>query len=254
MSKEFNEAMLQVKNGEKVTKYVPDSRIEAYILASINKTGVENLPYPQTHLEELFCLQAARESIGFNCGHKDVLVKVGDVEKQLFGTYDGTTIDITENGTIDIESMLDELKLPLKVNINVAGAAEDTKALIDLMERDVTELTISNGATLIGEYALYNCKALKTINIPDSVTSIGNNAFYGCLSLKEIEIPNNVSTIGEQAFYNCISLKSVNFFIGNYYYFFTPTIRTWEWMSKNITIAPLQSIKKSIEYSAKTAK
>ena len=52
----------------------------------------------------------------------------------------------------------------------------------------------------------------------------------------------------------CISLKSENFLIGNYYYFFTPTIRTWEWMSKNITIAPLQSIKKSIEYSAKTVK
>ena len=44
----------------------------------------------------------------------------------------------------------------------------------------VTELTIPDGVTSIGDRTFYGCTSLTSITIPDSVTSIGYNAFYGC--------------------------------------------------------------------------
>lgn len=47
--------------------------------------------------------------------------------KQLLGTYDGSAVEVTEAGVVDIGAMLDEGKLPLEVNVNVAssGGGED---------------------------------------------------------------------------------------------------------------------------------
>ena len=55
----------------------------------------------------------------------------------------------------------------------------------------------------------YCCSNLSEISIPNSVTSIGNNAFYYCWRLKTITIPNSVTFIGEFAFYSCFVLVDV---------------------------------------------
>ena len=44
----------------------------------------------------------------------------------------------------------------------------------------VTDLTIPDGVTSIGQYAFYNCKSLTSVRIPDAVTAIGRDAFFGC--------------------------------------------------------------------------
>ena len=53
----------------------------------------------------------------------------------------------------------------------------------------ITDISIENGANVIGKYAFYNCRYLKKIKIPKSVNQIGENAFYGvwldCLMLDE---------------------------------------------------------------------
>lgn len=74
----------------------------------------------------------------------------------------------------------------------------------------VTELTIPDGVTSIGDYVFYNCSNLTDITLPNSVTNIGGYAFYGCSSLTSINIPENVTSIGHGAFYDCSSLTSIN--------------------------------------------
>ena len=50
----------------------------------------------------------------------------------------------------------------------------------------LTEITILNGVTSIGEVAFTGCRGLTSIVIPDGVTSIGNDAFSGCYKLIEV--------------------------------------------------------------------
>ena len=72
----------------------------------------------------------------------------------------------------------------------------------------VTDLTIPDSVTTIGDYAFQYCNSLTSITIPDSVTKIGVRAFYWCNSLTSVTIPNSVTTIGDYAFQNCSSLTS----------------------------------------------
>ena len=73
----------------------------------------------------------------------------------------------------------------------------------------VTELTIPDGVTSIGDYAFYSCESLTKIVIPDSVTNIGSSAFAYCDSLTSVFIPDSVTSIGSSAFAYCDSLTSV---------------------------------------------
>ncbi|MBQ8285332.1 MAG: leucine-rich repeat domain-containing protein [Thermoguttaceae bacterium] len=63
----------------------------------------------------------------------------------------------------------------------------------------------------IGCEAFKECKALKTVALPDSVTTIENGAFAFCKALESIEFSENLTTIKALAFYDCGSLKSVDF-------------------------------------------
>ena len=75
----------------------------------------------------------------------------------------------------------------------------------------LTSVTIPNSVTLIGVWAFYGCSSLTSITIPNSVTSIGSSAFYGCSSLSSITIPNSVTSIGSSAFYGCSSLPVIDY-------------------------------------------
>ena len=94
-------------------------------------------------------------------------------------------------------------------------ASEDGRCLIvdgvlnSFAPAGLTEYTIPDSVTTIGDGAFYGCSSLTSITIPDSVTSIVDWAFSGCSSLTSVTIPDSVTTIGYDAFYYCSSLTSV---------------------------------------------
>lgn len=63
--------------------------------------------------------------------------------------------------------------------------------------------------TITGETFAY-CSKLSEVTLSNNLTFIGENAFFACTSLTEIDIPDSVERIGEYAFSSCEKLKSVS--------------------------------------------
>ena len=123
------------------------------------------------------------------------------------------------NVKAECEKYCKSLKEKLEKNIDNANievekilktVAEITETTIpNILQNDVTKITIPNSVTSIGNNAFSYCTSLTSITIPNSVTSIGNKAFYGCESLTSITIPDSVTSIGESTFYYCMALKEI---------------------------------------------
>ena len=94
-------------------------------------------------------------------------------------------------------------------------ASEDCRCLIidgvlnSFAPAGLTEYTIPDSVTTIGNYAFAECSSLTSAIIGDSVTTIGYDAFYNCSSLTSVTIGDSVTSIGYAAFYDCESLTSV---------------------------------------------
>ena len=93
--------------------------------------------------------------------------------------------------------------------------------------------TVESDVTYIGDYAFYNCRTLKSIDLSNAglvgtkafaystieevvignCDFIGESAFSGCKNLEKIDL-SSVSTVDTAAFENCTNLKSVT--LGDY--------------------------------------
>ena len=65
---------------------------------------------------------------------------------------------------------------------------------------EITNLTVPNTITSIGNYAFYNCESFASVTIPSSVNKIGNETFKGCNGLKSLTIGEGLLSIGNSAF------------------------------------------------------
>lgn len=117
---------------------------------------------------------------------------------------------VNKGATVPQDALIDDL--PDIIDELPSGGGGDTQTLIDLIERDLTSITIPNSVTSIGQNAFSSCTSLTSATIGNSVTSIGQAAFYGC-ALTNITIPDSVTSIGQNAFGYCPSLTTVT--IGN---------------------------------------
>ncbi len=95
----------------------------------------------------------------------------------------------------------------------------------------LTSATIGNSVTSIGNYAFEGCSGLTSIDIPNSVTAISSGAFTGCSGLTSVDIPNSVTSIGSGAFSGCSGLTSVSIpasviSIGKHAFYNDPMIET----------------------------
>ena len=73
----------------------------------------------------------------------------------------------------------------------------------------LTNITIPNSVTSIGDYAFSECSSLTSITIPNSVTSFRAGTFRGCTSLTSITIPSSSTSIKVHTFLDCTSLENV---------------------------------------------
>ncbi len=73
---------------------------------------------------------------------------------------------------------------------------------------DITEVTIEDGVTGIGDFAWKDFTELTSVTLADSLKRIGKNAFEGCTKLTEIALGEQIAKISEYAFHQS-GLKEV---------------------------------------------
>ena len=74
---------------------------------------------------------------------------------------------------------------------------------------EITEYSVPDNVTKIGDHAFYMCSNLRSVTIPNGVTSIGNEAFRNCSALTSIDIPEECE-LGKLVFTGCNAIKKIN--------------------------------------------
>ena len=167
-------------------------------------------------------------------------------------TVGGLTYEVTDQiaKTVEVINFTDELPSTVTIpptvsyggkNYTVTAIASDAF----YQNQTITEITISEGITSIGDYTFNKCVALTTVNIPARLTYMGEYVFDGCTSLTQINvdeantaycsengvlfnkekttllcypagkpetdytIPSSVTVIGVNAFSNCVALTTL---------------------------------------------
>ena len=99
------------------------------------------------------------------------------------------------------DSLLTDLTIPEGVTTIGEGAFKGWASL--------QSVRLPESLTSIGEYSFAYCSSLKSINIPDGIVEIPNYAFDRCSNLEEVSIGANVASVGDMAFLDCNCIKRV---------------------------------------------
>ena len=70
----------------------------------------------------------------------------------------------------------------------------------------VTDLTIPEGVTKIGDFTFANMPNICNVKFPQGLVSIGEFAFSNCSSIPRFDLPESVSSLGMNAFSSCVSI------------------------------------------------
>ncbi len=72
----------------------------------------------------------------------------------------------------------------------------------------ITNLTIPDGVTKVGDYAFEHCYSITSVTIPEGCTTIGEYAFNNCRNITTASLPNSLTTIGSFAFASCAQMHT----------------------------------------------
>lgn len=75
----------------------------------------------------------------------------------------------------------------------------------------LSDVTIPESVTSIGDHAFSSVKNITSIVIPEGVTSFGDAVFTGATGLEEVTLPSTLKVIPFSTFYGCTSLATFNF-------------------------------------------
>lgn len=165
-----NEELLRaILNGETLADFTPKSRVEEYLKACINKSGVENLPTPISRIDALLYELAGVLSQGGTV--------VANKLVNIINAF-GSATSLTAEDLAGVTA------------IRVYGFYDCDS---------LTSIEIPSGVTSIGDYAFAYCSNLKSVTLPSSLTSIGEYVFSYCSILTSITIPASVTKIGQNA-------------------------------------------------------
>ena len=73
----------------------------------------------------------------------------------------------------------------------------------------LTNITLSEGITSLGDYCFWNCSSLTSITLPEGITSLGRGCFNGCHSLTYIALPEGITSLSDYCFGYCRSLTNI---------------------------------------------
>ena len=110
------------------------------------------------------------------------------------------------NNNLPLESYSNIIDNTIQQKNNNINSTEWLKGIIS---RNIINIIIPDGTTVIGNRAFYECSNLETVELPNTITSINTEAFYDCKSLVNIIFPNKLNTIGSNAFKSCILLSKI---------------------------------------------
>ncbi len=74
----------------------------------------------------------------------------------------------------------------------------------------LTDVTLPETVTDIGDYAFAGCGKLSSFTITPTLKKIGEGAFEGCVALTSLTIPNGIESIGQNAFEGCVGIKALS--------------------------------------------
>lgn len=164
-----NEELIQaLLDGQTLSDFVPRSRMEAYLKACINKTGVDNLPTPISRLDIL-------------------LLELTSVLAQGSTPVKSSIAKIVDKSTTTI------------VAADLAGATQiGDYAFYNL--KNLVSVEIPSSVLKICNRSFAYCGSLTSIVIPANVVEIEANSFRYCDLLTNITIEATSITIGADAF------------------------------------------------------
>ena len=120
---------------------------------------------------------------------------------------------VTDIGAGAFAGCINMISMTVDTENTVYDSREDCNAIIHSSTNTVVagckNMTIPEGVTSIGDWALNGMGSLTSVVLPSSLTSIGTGAFSWCWSLPSITIPANVTSIGGGSFEGCGNLTSV---------------------------------------------